>query len=215
MAQDLDLPKSEAEKHASAVRFDRDFVRLGVREIARDTDERTLIFSLLPKNVAVGHKVNFVVPKTYARDAQDQVTVQAVSSLRLLFALAWFNSLAVDWIARFMIQISVSKTYLHRLPIPQPTDDQIRSNPDYAQLAKNALLLSLAASWDDFAELAPLFDVQRQDLPQTAKARDILRAENDKMIARLYGITREEFTCLLRSFKVMADKRPEYLALLQ
>ena len=215
MAQDLDLPKSEAEKHASAVRFDRDFVRLGVREIARDTDERTLIFSLLPKNVAVGHKVNFVVPKTYARDAQDQVTVHAVSSLRLLFALAWFNSLTVDWIARFMIQISVSKTYLHRLPIPQPTDDQIRSNPDYAQLAKNALLLSLAASWDDFAELAPLFDVQRQDLPQTAKARDILRAENDKMIARLYGITREEFTYLLRSFKVMADKRPEYLALLQ
>ncbi len=100
-----------------------------------------------------------------------------------------------------MIQINVSQTYLYRLPVPQPDDAAIRTNPDYAQLAKNALLLSLSASWDDFAELAP-------------KARDQLRAENDKTVARLYGITTAEFTHLLRSFKGMATKRPEYLALL-
>ncbi|CAM3337754.1 hypothetical protein [Polaromonas hydrogenivorans] len=49
--------------------------------------------------------------------------MQAVSPLRLLFALAWFNSVPVDWLARFMIQIHISKTYLYRLPMPQPTDD--------------------------------------------------------------------------------------------
>jgi hypothetical protein len=63
--------------------------------------------------------------------------------------------------------------YLYRLPVRQPTDAQIRANPDYAQLAKNALLLSL------------------------------------------YGISDAEFAHLLRSFKGMATKRPEYLALLQ
>lgn len=214
MAQDLDVPKAEASKYASAVRYDREFVRLGVREIARDTDERTLIFSLIPKNVGIGHKVNFVIPKIYALDGKGQVTVRVVSHLRLLFSLAWFNSVPVDWIARFMIQISVSKTYLHRLPMPQPTDDEIRANPDYAQLAKNALLLSLAASWDDFAELAPLFDVQPQDLPPTAKAQDTLRAQNDTLVAGLYGITKAELAHLLRSFKVMASKRAEYLTLL-
>lgn len=104
--------------------------------------------------------------------------------------------------------------YLYRLPMPQPTDDEIRSNPDYAQLAKNALLLSLAASWDDFAELAPLFEVQPQDLPQTAKAQDTLRAQNDKAVARLYGITDAELAHVLRSFKVMTSKRSEYLTLL-
>jgi hypothetical protein len=123
--------------------------------------------------------------------------------------------LPVDWIARFMIQITVNKTYLYRLPMPQPTDDKIRSNPCYAQLAKNALLLSLAASWDDFAELAPLFDVQPKDLPQTAKAQDTLRAQNDKIVASLYGITDAELAHLLHSFKVMAGKRAEYLTLLQ
>ena len=53
------------------------------------------------------------------------------------------------------------------------------------------------------------------DVPATAKARDLLRAENDKAVARLYGITDAELAHLLRSFQGLATKRPEYLALLQ
>jgi hypothetical protein len=214
MAQDLGVPKTEVAKHEAAVRYDREFVRLGYRVIARDTDERTLIFGLLPKNCGVGNSLNFNTSKTYALNSQGDVTTTGTSLLRLLFALAWFNSLTMDWIARQMIQINVNQTYLFRLPVPQPDDDTLRAHPDYAQLAKNALLLSLSASWDDFAELAPLFDILPADVPYTAKAKDLLRAENDKTVARLYGISDAEFTHLLRSFKGMATKRPEYLALL-
>lgn len=214
MAQDLGVPKAEVAKYETAIRYDREFVRLGFRTIARDTDERTLIFALLPKHCGSGHSMFANTPKTYVLNAEGQVKVQAVSPLCLLFALAWFNSVPVDWLARQMIQINVSQTYLYRLPMPQPTDDEILANPDYAQLAKNALLLSLAANWDDFAELAPLFDVQAKDQPQTAKAQDTLRAQNDKLVARLYGITDSELAHLLRSFKGMANKRPEYLSLL-
>lgn len=215
MAQDLGVPKTEAAKYVSAVRYDREFVRLGFRDIASDTNERTLVFSLLPKNCGVGNTLHLSIPKTYVLDNTGGVTTQTVSPLRLLFALAWFNSVPVDWLARFMIQIHANKTYLYRLPMPQPCDDEIRCNADYAQLAKNALLLSLAASWDDFAELATLFDVQPQDLPQTAKAQDTLRAQNDILVAKLYGITDAELVHLLQSFKVMKNKRPEYLTLLQ
>ena len=218
MAQDLGVPKSEVAKHGPAIRYDREFVRMGFRTVARDTDERTLIFSLLPKQCGSGHSMFVNTPKYYSLGADGQVKVQAVSALRLLFGLAWFNSVPVDWIARQMIQINVNKTYLYRLPMPQPSDDEIRSTPSYAQLAKNALLLTLAApsphAWDDFGELAPLFGVQRSDLPHTAKAQDTLRAENDKLVAGLYGITDTELAHLLQSFKVMANKRPEYLALL-
>lgn len=164
----------------------------------------------------MGDTINISIPKTYARNMNDAgVTTQAISPLRLLFAMAWFDSLPVDWMARFMIRIHANKTYLYRLPMPQPTDDDIRANPAYAQLAKTALLLSLAASWDDFAELAPLFSVQAKDLPPTAKAQDSLRAQNDTLVARLYGVTDAELAHLLRSFKVMAGKRTEYLTLLQ
>ena len=214
MAQDLGVPKAEVAKYETAIRYDREFVRLGFRTVASDTNERTLIFALFPKNCGSGHSMFANTPKNYVLNLEGQVNVQAVSPLRLLFALAWFNSVPVDWLARQMIQINVSQTYLYRLPMPQPTDDEIRANPDYAQLAKNALLLSLAASWDDFAELALLFDVQPKDLPQTAKAQDTLRAQNDKTVARLYGINDAELAHLLRSFKVMANKRAEYLTLL-
>lgn len=215
MAQDLGVPKSEVAKHEATVRYDREFVRLAFRAVASDTNERTLIFSLLPKNVGLGHSIFATASKHYKLGDAGSVTAQAVSPLRLLLAMAWFNSLPVDWIARQMIQINVSQTYLYRLPVPQPDDDTIRANPDYAQLAKNALLLSLSASWNDFAELAPLFDVQPADVPFTAKAKDQLRADNDKTVARLYGISDTEFAHLLRSFKGLATKRPEYLTLLQ
>jgi hypothetical protein len=214
MAQDLDIKKTEALKHESAVRYDREFVRLGFRDIASDTNERTLIFGLLPKNCGVGNTINISIPKTYVLDSIGNVTTASVSPLRLLFALAFFNSLLLDWMARFMIQIHANKTYLYRLPIPQPRDEEIFNNPDYALLAKNALLLSLSVSWDDFAELASLFSVQKNDVPITAKAQDKLRAENDKIVATLYGVTDIEFAHLLKSFKVMLNKRPEYVALL-
>jgi hypothetical protein len=215
MAQDLGVPRAQVEKHAAGVRYDREFVRLGLREVAADTNERSLIFSLLPKDCGLGHTLFANAAKYYVADADGGVRVQPVSALRMLFAMAWFNSLPTDWLARFMIQIHVSKTHLYRLPIPQPSDAEILANADYACLAKNALLLSLAASWSDFAELAPLFQVQRKDLPLTAKAKDLLRADNDRTVARLYGITAPELDHLLRSFKGMATKRPEYLALLQ
>lgn len=214
MAQDLGVPRSEVAQYASAVRFDRAFVRLAFRAVASDTNERTLIFALLPKNCGFGHSMFANAAKTYVLGTDGKVQAQATSPLRLLFALAWFNSVPTDWLARFMIQINVSQTYLYRLPMPQPTDDEIRANPDWAQLAKNALLLSLATNWDDFAELAPLFAIQRKDVPKTAKAQDQLRAQNDRIVARLYGITGDELAHILKSFKVMASKRPEYLALL-
>ena len=77
------------------------------------------------------------------------------------------------------------------------------------------MLLSLATCWNDFAELAPRFNIQPKHVPVTDKARDQLRAKNDLTVACLYGIIRAERSHLLRSFKGMATKRPEYLALLQ
>lgn len=215
MAQDLAVPKTEVSRHEAHVCYDRGFVRLAFRTIARDTDERTLIFSLLPKHIGLGHSLFANAAKTYVSDGLGALTARPVSVLRLLLALAWFNSVPGDWLARQMIQINVSLTYLYRLPMPQPSDADILCNADFTQLARNALLLTLAASWDDFAELAPLFKLTRQDVPVTAKAQDQLRAQNDKTVARLYGITAPELAHLLHSFKGLATKRPEYLTLLQ
>ena len=54
----------------SFIRYDREFFRLGFRAVARDTDERTLIFFLLPKNVGCGNSIWVSIPKRYIRDSQ-------------------------------------------------------------------------------------------------------------------------------------------------
>ncbi|MDD2609322.1 MAG: N-6 DNA methylase [Giesbergeria sp.] len=217
MAQDLGVPKSEVEAHADAVRFDRNYLRLAFRAIASDTNERTLIFSLLPAGFGTGHSVFATTPKHYVLNDAGKVQVQPVSTLRLLFALAWFNSLPADWLARFMVQINVSQTYLYRLPMPQPSDEEILQNPDYQALARNALLLTFSANGDDFASsLAPAMKalgVSKKDVPTMLKAQDKLRVDIDQRVARLYGLGHDELIHLLHSFKVMAAKSPEYFTL--
>jgi hypothetical protein len=214
MARSLGKTKPDCQAHhAHAVRYDRDYFRLAFRDIASDTNERTLIFALLPKQCGVGNTINISIPKYYVQLESGEVVAQPVSHLRLLFALVWFNSLPVDWMARFMIQIHANKTYLFRLPIPQPSDAEILADADYRRLAENALLLTLANNWDDFAELAPIFDLQPKKLPITSNAKNLLRHENDSIVAKLYGITPDEMQHLLKSFKVMQNKRPDYVGL--
>lgn len=214
MAQDTLLTRPECEtRYSEKVKFDREYFRLAFRAIARDTDERTLIFSLLPKNCGAGNSLYTSIPKNYDLDKNSRVIVCEKSIKQILFAQSWFNSLPVDWIARFMIQINVNKTYLYRLPIPQPTDEEILRNKEFQTLAKNSLLLSLADNWQDFAELTSLFDISKDDLPNTEKSRDLLRFNNDKIVAKLYGITDDQLRYILESFPVMKNKRAGYCAL--
>lgn len=214
MAQSLGNTKNEcAALYSNEVAYDREYFRLGFRDIASDTNERTLIFSLIPKNCGVGNTINTSIPKNYRYLDGHGVVAEQVSYLRVLFCLAWFNSLPVDWIARFMIQIHANKTYLFRLPMPQPSDEEILKNTDYSLLAKNALLLQLAKSWDDFSELANIFGIEKADIPTNDKAFDKLRYENDCIVAKLYGMDKSELRYILESFHVMKSKRHGFVSL--
>ena len=207
------VSKEEAED--SIIVYDRAFYRLGFRAISSDTNERTLIFSLLPKNCGFGHSMFANSPKKYILE-NSQITHHKVSHLRICFALGIFNSLIVDFIARGMIQINVSKTYLERIPLPQPSDKEILENATYLSIAKNALILQL---YNDkagvFKDLQKEFDIKQNEIPKTPKLYDELRAKQDIAIAKLYGLDKEEFCYLLESFKVLQSKKPEYIALLK
>lgn len=225
MAHNTGLKRTDCNVHHSkAIRYDYEYYRLGFREVSSDTNERTLIFSLLPKNCGLGHTLFANAAKNYVLQPDGSVKVEEVSLLRLLFAAAWFNSLPCDWLARFMVQIHVSKTYLMRLPLPQPSDEDIINNPDYRTLAKNALLLTKYQKHDCkingadpfeelFNQLAPVLGVSKKDIPKTEKMQDKMRCANDQLVAHLYGINHTELNYILQSFGVMRTKRPEYFTL--
>ena len=200
---------------SSLIRFDREYFRLGFRAIASDTNERTLIFSLLPKDCGFGHTMYGLIPKRYILDS-GQICTQDISYTRICFALGIFNSLVVDYIARAMIQISVDKTYITRIPLPQPSDDEIAKNETYAFIARSALILQL---YNDkaghFAELAQEFGIKTSEIPTTQKLYDSLKAQLDIKVAKLYGLDFSDFEHILESFKVLNAKQPAFVALLK
>ncbi len=207
------VSKEEAEN--AFIVYDRQFYRLGFRAIASDTNERTLIFSLLPKNCGVGNSIWSSVPKIYIQ-VNGKITHRKISHLRICFALGIFNSLLVDFIVRGMVQMNVNKTYLERIPLPQPSDKEIVENTTYLSIAKNALILQL---YNDkaghFKELQEEFKISQNAIPTTSKAYDALKAKQDIAIAKLYGLDYEEFCYLLESFKVLNSKQPAFITLLK
>ncbi|VEG61391.1 restriction endonuclease [Campylobacter jejuni subsp. doylei] len=197
------------------IKYDREFFRLGYRKIARDTDERTLIASLLPKNCGCSDSMYDNIPKQYILK-DDEICMDIMPYERILFVLALFNSLVVDFIIRNMVQINVNKTYLERIPLPQPSDEEIQNNEIYKTLAKNALLLQLYNDKNHhFDELKQKLNIKNEEIPKTKKAYDILRAKNDLLVKELYGLSDDEFSYMISTFKVLNEKQSEYITLLK
>ncbi|MCE3046815.1 Eco57I restriction-modification methylase domain-containing protein [Helicobacter kayseriensis] len=219
-------------KSRDLIVYERDFIRLGYRKIARDTDERTAIFSLIPCNVGCGENMWQHIPKYY-KVSENGIEVQGVEIEKVLFALGIFNSIVVDFVVRSIVQINVSKTYLERVPLPQPTAEEIRSNPLYTTITRNSLALqryndksgyfkaldSLFGSkeWVQIGKHQGSYGLGGEPLsiPKTEKSYLTLKATNDILIAKLYGLEQEEFCTILSTFKVLANKQPHYIELLK
>lgn len=194
---------------------DRHFFRLGYRDIARDTDERTLISSLLPNNIGAQDTLWLSIPKRYFIGPDKLITTKETPSSRLLFTQALFNSIPVDWIVRFSAAIHVTKSLLMRLPLPQPGDSELAENAVYSEMVLNSLKLSLHFNLSAFEELRQRFNIPLEAIPKTEKQVDRLKIRNDCLVAGLYAISPDELTHMLASFKVLNKKRPQYVAALK
>jgi len=166
---------------------------LGFRDIARATDVRTAICSLVPRSGVTGINLMLITgthPDTAARAC-------------LLYANA--NSVVFDYIARQKIGgTHLNQMYLKQLPIvpPERYDQTLRR-----MVIARVLELSYTA-WD----LAPFAHELGHRGPPFAwdvARRAVLRAELDGIYAQLYGLTRDEFARVLDTFPLIAkhDRR--------
>jgi hypothetical protein len=173
-----------------------------LRRIARNTDERTLIATVLP-NLPV-------TDKTPSMSCGTLVGTLALCGL--------LNSFVCDWVARILCQgTNVDRHHLDRLPVPLLDD-----NPLWVEVAQLVLLLSCdpvlhRKTWEEWHYLYPdqgsalngtgttgPLDASRSDsipdsasTPVSAPQRRWLRARLDAMIAGLYGLTRGDMEVIL------------------
>jgi hypothetical protein len=168
---------------------------LGFRDIARSTDERTAIFSVIPR-VAVGHKAPLFFVK---EDSSCAIALIGCTS-----------SFVFDYITRQNVGgTSMTFFIVKQLPVPLPTTfrQPCAWMPNLslaAWLLPRVLELTYTA-WD----LAPFARDCGYDGPPfrwDVERRFLLRAELDAAYFHLYGIAREDVAYILDTFPIVKRK---------
>lgn len=186
--------------------YDYTFPRLAFRDVASNTNERTLISAIIPPEVTAGNTLWLSNAKKYYLYNKD-IKIKAIPFKRLLLVNALFNSVVIDYIIRLYVDIHVNKTYLMKVPLIHASDEELETEP-YNTICNNAFALSLYNNkdLDEFYSLPDGFG-----LPNNSKDYDMLQIQNDILIAKLYNITLDELNNILKTFKVLNDKKPQYV----
>ena len=164
--------------------------RLGFRDIASNTNERTMVSTIIPPTFH-GNKI----PTVQIFDEADN---RALSNAEQLYLCAVWNSFVVDAMLRMKVTTTLNFFYIYQLPIPRLTEQDLEFAPIVNRAAK---LICTTPEFDDLAQEVGLDNHKNGVTDLTERAR--LRAELDGMIAHLYGLTEEEFSHILGTFPLV------------
>jgi hypothetical protein len=158
--------------------------RIVFRDIARATDNRTMIAALVPANLVLTNKAPyFLFPRG---DESDQA-----------FLLGVLCSMPFDWYTRRVVEISLNFHLVNGFPVPRPD----RDNPlrrEVVQLAGR-----LAASDERFAQWAESAGVSAGLL--VGDAREDAIARLDAAVGLLYDLEEEDLATIYETFHENAD----------
>lgn len=163
---------------------------LGFRGIARATDERTVIASVMPW-AGVGHSL----PLFWAPGR---------SSVQLAALLANLNALVFDYVARQKVGGSnLTFFVMEQLPVLPPT----AYTPDDLAFVVPRVLELIYTAWD-LAPFARDCGYEGPPFPWDPARRAELRAELDAYFACRYGLSREELEYILNPAAVYGPDFP-------
>ncbi|WP_418905170.1 Eco57I restriction-modification methylase domain-containing protein (plasmid) [Borreliella finlandensis] len=179
--------------------------RICYRDIASNTNERTMISTLSPRNCYCVSTIYINYEKT------------PISIYKKLFIISIFNSFAFDFMIRRFVNIHVQKSCLYQCPMPQPEEKEILSNSLYLNLAKNTSLLIAKNDPENFKYLLYLehFGLSKEKVNKILKldTKDEFFKEienkNNFIVASLYSLTKEDFIALLGDFRALKNKKGE------
>ena len=160
--------------------------RIAHRAIARNTDVRTMISTIIPP-CFTGNSLNISENLRYEEQ---------------LYCTSFLNSMILDWYLRQQVSANINMFYIYQLPVPRLQ----ASDRFYEEIVERAA--KLICTTEDFRALWE--DVMQSPWTPTsgttdALARNVLRSELDAMVAIIYGITMEELTYILSTFPIVSE----------
>ncbi|MEA5577192.1 Eco57I restriction-modification methylase domain-containing protein [Anabaena sp. UHCC 0451] len=187
------INESEARKaflkkkqHDTNIKLDYQYYRFAYRAIARNTDIRTLIGSIVPKNVFCGNSLNLATPNFNTKE--------------LLVISTLLNSFVVDFALRQTVSANINMFYIYQLPVPRLTEKDAYFNEIVERAAK---LICTTPEYDELAKEVGLESHKNGITDERERGK--IRAELDGIIAHLYGLTEGEFSHILSTFPIVAE----------
>lgn len=185
-----DYEFNEQDFNERQFKLDYEDFRLAYRAIARSTDNRTLIATILPPNVFLGHSINFFRNISY--DSKDNTILQNYMDHRkMLYLQALLNSLTIDYYIRLRVSANITMFFIYELPIPVPSP----------LICDNIVQYSLDLMPDDdiYDNLAMKAGLTKQKLSDNEKK--VLRSILEASIAKdIYGLSKDDLAHILSTF---------------
>ena len=205
--EETDLRKTFAEKRAKRIKFpdhlpndiknDYETYRLAIRKIASNTNERTLVSTIIPPGSFAGNSLSVHFP---FKNEPAHYNNLKFSLAQLLALTSLLNSFVADWILRARMTTNLNLFYLYQLPVPRLTEEDAAFRPIVRRAAR---LICTTPEFDDLAKKVGLGS--HKDGATDPVERGKLRAELDGLIAHLYHLTEEEFAYILTTFPLVSD----------
>jgi hypothetical protein len=173
-------------------KLDYQTYRLGFRDIARNTDTRTMISTITPKSFH-GNKLPCVV--TLGENGE-----RRIDEATQVFLCAIWNSFPLDYLIRQRVTSTLNFFYVYQLPVPRLSAGERYFDAIVERAAK---LICTTPEFDDLARAVGLGGHQTGVTDEAGRAR--LRADLDGMIAHLYGLTEDEFAYILSTFPLVSE----------
>lgn len=172
------------------ITLDYQTYRFAYRAIASSTNERTLISSILPKNVFIGHSMNHLV-NVFNRIEDYRIKQSFLDPKEILLLMAFSNSLVLNYYIRNKVSANLTMNFVYELPIAEPDKNQ------KLKLAEKAFsLLYRKSMGSDFEGLKKETGIE----PDMSSDLIELRASLEKDVAGLYGLDKADMEHICSSF---------------
>lgn len=182
----------------AAVKLDCDAYRMAFRDIARSSDARTVIASVLPPGRFCPHTVSLEQVFADSIDDRGYRAVERLGAKARLYLLSLFNSYVFDWAIRQTVTTHVSFFFIYNTRAPRFGADDPQCG---AIVNRSARLTCVTTEFDALAAQLGLRDHRDAATEPVERAR--LRAEIDGLVAHLYGLSEAEFARILGTFPLV------------
>ena len=163
-----------------------DSYRLAFRNISSPTNMRTVIAAIIPPRTFHTHALSSVMIK---RDGNILLDSEYVENILHLCGV--LNSLSFDFVARKILQVNVP-VIINKIPIP------LKHKKEIAGFAAR-----ITVGHPDFAGLAETMRIPNESL--SISERIDAAARLDVLVAKSYGLDRDEYETILESFKAFKE----------